>query len=418
MQENCIWRNIRMIEASQFEFLDYPCRRSKEEYYLTLSRYVESVKNDDILSIYQIGSVSNPGISDLDIILILKNLIRYKDVDAYSIANLDDLDRYIFMHNIYVLPESVSDAISVVFNIENINLVYGDDLKNRINGKFDIRTDTNAKVACIIDFGLDILKGLILSILDRKVLVRPMLCLLFSLRHTILLYNALCLSPLACEKDFISKIVELRNACFTISRLTLQKELLSLIEAGIMILAEILANINLLLKSPGYFGEIDLREDCNNKTLTYEYKFYYVFTNQFDWHQILENIFRFSYNSSRIYKKIFNRVAVPLPEMIYYHYLCYANCHGPISRKVMKNLSQSNMMGNYESKGLYTYFLKEKNSLGNEEAVFLLRNGFDYGQMVLNSFFPIPSADSTPMRTYKFLVERFNRWHLRRVNFI
>lgn len=407
-----------MIDAGQFEFVDYPCRRHQEEYYQTLYRYINSIKNDNILSIHQIGSVSNPGISDLDLILILRNSNSCKDVDVYSIANLADLDKYIFMHNVHVLPQSVSDAISVVFNIENINLVFGDDSKDRIEGKYDVRTDSNAKVACIIDFGIDILKELILSVLDRKVHVRPMLCLLLSLRHTILLYKALSLRPLVFEKNFINQVVALRDACFTIDRLSLQHQLLSLIEVGIIILGEILYNINLLLKEPSYFGETHRREDSKNPTLTYGYKFYYVFTDRFDWRQILNNAFRFSYSSRRIYKRAFNRVAVPLPPMIYNHYLCYANGHGPISREVMNKLSTSNMKGNYESSGSYQDFLREKIRIANEEAGFLLENGFDYGQMVLNSFFPIPSAASFFIRTYQFLVGRIHRWHLSQMKLV
>ena len=62
------------------EFKDLPKKVGESYYQRAREEIIEYYsQNSDILSIYEYGSVSSPGVSDLDIILILKDDVKTKE---------------------------------------------------------------------------------------------------------------------------------------------------------------------------------------------------------------------------------------------------------------------------------------------------------------------------------------------------
>ena len=58
----------------QLKFIDYPKEISISDYETLTEKIVEKMlANDSVLSLYQMGSIKHPGISDLDIICVFKN---------------------------------------------------------------------------------------------------------------------------------------------------------------------------------------------------------------------------------------------------------------------------------------------------------------------------------------------------------
>jgi hypothetical protein len=81
------------------KFIDLPQFVPKESYSGAVDRMVYRLcKEDGILSIYQIGHVSTPGISDIDLVAVFADDARCL---ADPRAGLSTEDHYLFMHNLY-----------------------------------------------------------------------------------------------------------------------------------------------------------------------------------------------------------------------------------------------------------------------------------------------------------------------------
>lgn len=79
-------------------------------------------QNDDIISLYQMGSVKNPGISDLDIICVFKDGVSNHDNLRVT---LNDDERLILTHGLFAVYESdFLEACRHNF-ISNLKLLYG-----------------------------------------------------------------------------------------------------------------------------------------------------------------------------------------------------------------------------------------------------------------------------------------------------
>lgn len=78
----------------------------RTDYARALRDYVESLKKEQgVASVYQIGQVTFPGLSDIDIVIALKGPDAMR---GHSIKSLGTEARYIFMHEPYVIPASMA----------------------------------------------------------------------------------------------------------------------------------------------------------------------------------------------------------------------------------------------------------------------------------------------------------------------
>jgi hypothetical protein len=80
-------------------FIDYPHQVPFEEYESAIHHMVERLMRwEKVLSIFQIGSVRNPGISDIDILVVFQDGTECK---LNPLQNLSRSDRYLFSHSLY-----------------------------------------------------------------------------------------------------------------------------------------------------------------------------------------------------------------------------------------------------------------------------------------------------------------------------
>jgi hypothetical protein len=82
-------------------------------------------KQQEIVSIYQIGSVSNPGISDIDVVVVLKD----KQVFHLNpLEGLSELERYLFLHPLHGVSQSDFSEAKQYALFHNWNLLWGEEL--------------------------------------------------------------------------------------------------------------------------------------------------------------------------------------------------------------------------------------------------------------------------------------------------
>ena len=77
-----------------------------------------------VVSILQVGSISNPGISDIDILVIFEDDVEY---NANPLDALKSRDRYMFIHGLFGLPRKHFHEAQQYSVFHNCNLLWGED---------------------------------------------------------------------------------------------------------------------------------------------------------------------------------------------------------------------------------------------------------------------------------------------------
>ncbi|MFC1864249.1 hypothetical protein ACFLYG_00250 [Chloroflexota bacterium] len=111
---------------SKFEFQVSLIKYSENDYLDTLNRYLDKITQcQDVISVYQRGSVSHPGISDIDLLIVLKDEPGDFSWQKYSIKTLSEKDQYIFVHEPMVISESLAGKIKYFFPVFQIERLWG-----------------------------------------------------------------------------------------------------------------------------------------------------------------------------------------------------------------------------------------------------------------------------------------------------
>lgn len=124
------------MNTTSFKYIEFPERIQLQMYHRVITEVVNTLAyNPNVVSVYQIGSVSTPGISDVDMVVVLKDNIEWK---TNPLHHLKANEKYLFIHYLYGLPQSYfNDAMKFTL-FHNYKLLSGEELRNTTN---EISTD-------------------------------------------------------------------------------------------------------------------------------------------------------------------------------------------------------------------------------------------------------------------------------------
>ena len=109
-----------------FVLRDIPKQLSRESYEDAINYTVSMLsKLEDVTAIYQIGSIYVPGISDIDLIIALKENPKNPAEVRTKIDHCFSKYRYIFLHNFHVIPEDLMEDVFFLFPIYSMKWLYG-----------------------------------------------------------------------------------------------------------------------------------------------------------------------------------------------------------------------------------------------------------------------------------------------------
>lgn len=109
-------------------FIDYPKFVPRAEYDKAIDKMVEKLKRiPGIVSLYQIGSINDPGISDIDLVAVFEDKISC-NIDPRD--NLSRIEKYLFIHNLFGLSSPYFNKSQKYSLFHGYNLLYGRDLRN------------------------------------------------------------------------------------------------------------------------------------------------------------------------------------------------------------------------------------------------------------------------------------------------
>ena len=110
-----------------YRIIDVPRPVTDQAYQHALEKMTQRImKTKSAIAVYQAGSVSAPGISDLDMIIVFKDNIRE---EHNFLSGLTAEERYLFIHNLYGISFS-NFAEARRFAFHNYRLLAGDELIN------------------------------------------------------------------------------------------------------------------------------------------------------------------------------------------------------------------------------------------------------------------------------------------------
>jgi len=175
-------------DAKLFAFRDQPIYHEKARYDAARDAYIERVRNlKGVVSIYQMGGVSAPGISDLDLIVVMENDVTPPDAVHFGTSMMTEAQRYIFFHpGAMVTRREVFPRLGL--------LTYAANLEHRWGEHIAIQAQDNPHwidCANLIDQSTHLLHALTKSAVSKVIYIRRMIMALSSIGHTIALARSI-----------------------------------------------------------------------------------------------------------------------------------------------------------------------------------------------------------------------------------
>jgi hypothetical protein len=239
-------------------------KKVSEEYYQKARKEIIQYysENIDILSIYEYGSVSSPGVSDLDIILVLKDKVKTEE-KFFDFSNVS-----MEVHNLVadgnVMKMSRENFININFldNKINVKKLYGKDLLLKSPNKSDQEI---IDLISVIDWLPERILRLTRTVTSKNINITMVLCVLHSFSYSIKKIDDLTGIDIKSSKSqsTLKKIRLLRNNWHSIDNpqeilIDCIQESISLGYSYLDIFENYLKNINSYCKS-----NIILNEDIN-----------------------------------------------------------------------------------------------------------------------------------------------------------
>ncbi|MBI4992209.1 MAG: hypothetical protein HZB99_03255 [Candidatus Harrisonbacteria bacterium] len=312
----------------------------------------------DVAALYDYGTVHNPGISDLDIFLILKGDLHSSKAEDYLISEKK------FPHT-YSLPRgtlmvmNVGDFQGVHWFDDQIKLshFFGDKI---ILQDIDLEMQRQRFFASIIDWLPERLGALV------RLLQKSEIDIVFSLRvlrcYCYTLEKLYKLTKGSQYQEFVNRVLDLRNH-WNDGR---EKELVELIRGGIVLGCKALLDVSdtILKNEEGAVGELSLYPDL---------RFHFIDNAQLlsaQW--ILSNLHPSS-------------IVIPVPSTYAPHFSFYSQQPGFLAEQMRRQMNMSLML--QPKSELYRKFLAKKIGLATRAGEFLLRNGFKDGLFRFGFYF-------------------------------
>ena len=111
------------------KLIDFPKKISYNYYDKAINNKIDYLSRfSQVLSVYQIGNVKHPGISDIDLLVIFKNDVVF---EKNPLINSDKVDKYLFSHNLFGLSQYYFNESMNYSFFSNFKLLYGK--KNSLN---------------------------------------------------------------------------------------------------------------------------------------------------------------------------------------------------------------------------------------------------------------------------------------------
>ena len=113
-----------------YTFTGKLCKKTLAEYKAAINEFINYYKRiKGIKAIYQFGSITSLGFSDLDLIVVLADDYRHRYGTRYDIEYFSKDTRYILLHGQSFICETLMKDIYFFHDLSNLKKIYGQDIQ-------------------------------------------------------------------------------------------------------------------------------------------------------------------------------------------------------------------------------------------------------------------------------------------------
>ena len=329
-------QNISFLpHVSDIKFTSYPEERIDMSSYHEVRKYMIDYfsKSKDVLSLYEFGTVNAPSISDIDLMLVLKDSPSKEIHGFLARDSVSSLAKYLMMDNtLMVVNEDGFKNIPIWDDMNLINL-FGKDIEKIYASKDESHY---VEIARVMDWLPERTMRMIELVSRKEVPTRATLCLINSFIYVIERLRDSFNFEFESLDTFISNFHDLRKNWFLIEN---NREILyDYLKRSISLGFESIHRFNSYCIDGEFYETKSLPESAtfrlNPKITSWTtQKMYYNFSNNLNEITAKESYERcISNDRSSI---------IVLPMSYYQHILCYGSNNKTISSKIFSSLNPS-----------------------------------------------------------------------------
>lgn len=350
----------------EYEVLDIPKFVDIKVYDEYIDKYVRKAKSiKDVVSIYQMGSISNPGISDIDLIVIVEdnfNVVEYQKLSVRNIFKNDSIANYLFIHDVMILDKKSFKNIQYINYCTNLKLLYGKDIEFTSLSKEESKV---VQFSIIVDFIISRLHQFENFKQNKVFFVRGNIVRASSLKHSIKLAENIGIE--FDSNNILKYMMDIRNNWFKDEDINKVQEYfdksIKYFYELILACAEYFEKEFLLFHENSYKDSLMILSD--NKSLT-------VFTEK----KNVINYYKSGLNDN-IYKALNlisnNSTLILYPRELYFHYLTYSRTYNNnVSMKINNKLINNNIL--FEVSDIYKKTMQNRADAISASSQFIINN--------------------------------------------
>lgn len=165
--------------------LDWPIKKGIKDYKKVLESYlIKTCDKQTVRAVLQVGSVGAPGVSDLDLFIVLKDDVtaRFKQ---FGISKLTSDEHYIMMHEPLVINEPILSNLRILYPYFDLIQVFGNPVDEKVLEKPEINS-MNA-LCFLAEYVITKIPRVLVDefIYNKHIRARLALVLVNSVRHSI-----------------------------------------------------------------------------------------------------------------------------------------------------------------------------------------------------------------------------------------
>jgi hypothetical protein len=218
----------------EWKYIAWPEYFPLNDYKTTQNDFVERCKTvAGVSSIWRVGEIGVPGISDLDFVLGLTDGLAKQHAESLSIHNLDKIGSYISFHQPLILSNDLLANLFVWGSVSQPVYLYGKKIE------FHNLTPVQSKLMAIVTLN-DIFvqsqpRMLLRTLLSRRMNVRGTLCQINALKHTLRIFRDATGLTTEFWDPFLVGFSEFRQQWFTLGNDRIEQLRLYTIQAIVML---------------------------------------------------------------------------------------------------------------------------------------------------------------------------------------
>ncbi|UCE75379.1 MAG: hypothetical protein JSV56_06680 [Methanomassiliicoccales archaeon] len=391
------------MSNENWRFYDPPKKLDMKSYKSSIDEFISMAsKINNLKAIYRAGSISVPGISDIDLFVVFEN--NAQKVNTINLKNLSPATQQVVGHDIGYLRKEIFEKFDLfLFVHEPLEFLYGVKIEYQNINKIEDKS----LIKSIMIFEWLIHKTLHLQRYqyEKKIPVRILLNKLWSFIYTLRLMEEVTSNKFG--EDYIKDISGLRTNWFNLKDSMRNDDLIRLLDSAVDLSYLTVQNLaNIINGNPKWLEDHNINGIKSDKFMTNNLRdtivyrspsFILIFTDrQWDDKTVYD-----------IYASTYSRFKIPsivLPRVLFPFLLYLTEVKGFLSNKIKNGLL---IPENVESKVIKSEIAYERARLLNRYYSWIKRNRFHwtlltYGQPP-NNLYSVPGNVITRFLTPQIL---------------